>query len=414
MSPYQHLFSTNAVLGVWRNLRNTKDNNDLLLTLQYHQDDLQRQRGKKYTKGGVSESTQEVADGKTVDVGGKSIGFVVPWRAMQNQRRELKEKEKELAEALVALAGEVAFTDLAPTLQSSLTQNPLVQIRHLAAGLSRQMSKIEFQMIDNAPFANGKNLYTGGEVAQKFLPSIQALFEQKPVPQRIIFELLMELKDLVYMAMAGCSKEVLEHEVDSTGTSSLEELDDAIVRAITPLSPLLESHQPKELEQSHKRSLHRKASSLLSKSSKQDQQSASFLQSAPEELLYNLESLETTAMALTKLPLSLPDFCAHAIITLRRLTPRPLLLDFSQQKKEKRVQKCAEYARCNKWAGAQWRQNGGCGRGCKNEDEDPEGLPSWHRCSRWFDERGGGTCMVGGGRAVLREDGFGVVRMTAV
>ncbi|EMD87388.1 hypothetical protein COCC4DRAFT_192471 [Bipolaris maydis ATCC 48331] len=374
MSPYQHLFSTNAVLGVWRNLRNTKDNNDLLLTLQYHQDDLQRQRGKKYTKGGVSESTQEVADGKTVDVGGKSIGFVVPWRAMQNQRRELKEKEKELAEAL---------------------------IRHLAAGLSRQMSKIEFQMIDNAPFANGKNLYTGGEVAQKFLPSIQALFEQKPVPQRIIFELLMELKDLVYMAMAGCSKEVLEHEVDSTGTSSLEELDDAIVRAITPLSPLLESHQPKELEQSHKRSLHH-------------QQSASFLQSAPEELLYNLESLETTAMALTKLPLSLPDFCAHAIITLRRLTPRPLLLDFSQQKKEKRVQKCAEYARCNKWAGAQWRQNGGCGRGCKNEDEDPEGLPSWHRCSRWFDERGGGTCMVGGGRAVLREDGFGVVRMTAV
>lgn len=112
MSPYQHLFSTNAVLGVWRNLRNTKDNNDLLLTLQYHQEDLQRQKGKKYTKGGVSESTQEVSDGKTVDVGGKSIGFVVPWRAMQSQRRELKEREKELAEALVALAGEVAFTGM--------------------------------------------------------------------------------------------------------------------------------------------------------------------------------------------------------------------------------------------------------------------------------------------------------------
>lgn len=41
---------------------------------------------------------------------GKSIGFVVPWRSMQAQRRELKEKEKELAEALVVLAGEVAFT----------------------------------------------------------------------------------------------------------------------------------------------------------------------------------------------------------------------------------------------------------------------------------------------------------------
>ncbi|XP_014550363.1 hypothetical protein COCVIDRAFT_115662 [Bipolaris victoriae FI3] len=391
MSPYQHLFSTNAVLGVWRNLRNTKDNNDLLLTLQYHQEDLQRQKGKKYTKGGVSESTQEVSDGKTVDVGGKSIGFVVPWRAMQSQRRELKEREKELAEAL----------------------NPLVQIRHLAAGLSRQMSKIEFQMIDNAPFANGKNLYTGGEVAQKFLPSIQTLFEQKPVPQRIIFELLMELKDLVYMAMAGCSKEVLEHGLDSTGTSSLEELDDAIVRAITPPPHTLESHQPKELEQSHKRSLRRKASSLLSKPPKQDHPAPSFLLSVSEELLYNLESLETTALASTQLPLPTPDFCAHAIITLRRLTSRSLLSDFSQQKK-KRAQKCAEYARCTKWAGAQWRQNGGCGRGCKNEDEDPEGLPSWHRCSRWFDERGGGTCMVGGGRAVEREDGFGVVRMTAV
>ncbi|EUC42346.1 hypothetical protein COCMIDRAFT_103748 [Bipolaris oryzae ATCC 44560] len=387
MSPYQHLFSTNAVLGVWRNLRNTKDNNDLLLTLQYHQEDLQRQKGNKYTKGGISESAQEVSDGKTVDVGGKSISFVVPWRAMQNQRRELKEKEKELAEAL---------------------------IRHLAAGLSRQMSKIEFQMNDNAPFANGKNLYTGGEIAQKFLPPVQALFEQKPVPQRIIFELLMELKDLVYMAMAGCSKEVLEHEIGSTGTASLEELDDAIVRAITPPPPFLESHHHKDLEQGHKRSLRRKASSLLSKHPKQDQQAVSFLLSAPEELIYTLESLETTALAFTQLPLPLLDFCAHAVITLRRLIPRPLLSDLSQQKKKKIRQNCAEYARCSKWAGAQWRQNGGCGRDCKNEDEDPEGLPSWHRCSRWFDEKGGGTYMVGGGRAVEREDGFGVVRMTAV
>lgn len=41
---------------------------------------------------------------------GRSIGFVVPWRSMQAQKRELREKEKELAEALVVLAGEVAFT----------------------------------------------------------------------------------------------------------------------------------------------------------------------------------------------------------------------------------------------------------------------------------------------------------------
>jgi hypothetical protein len=112
MSPYQQIFSTNAVLSVWRNLRNTKDNNDLLLAFQYQQDDVRGQKGKKYAKGGVVESSQEVADGKAIEVGGKSIGFVVPWRAMQAQRRELKEKEKELAEALVALAGEVAFTGM--------------------------------------------------------------------------------------------------------------------------------------------------------------------------------------------------------------------------------------------------------------------------------------------------------------
>src|SRR4051812_22002191 len=105
-------------------------------------------------------------------------------------------------------------TDLSPTIQSALTQNPLIQIRHLAAGLSRQMSKVELQMADNAAFATGKNLYTGGEIAQRFLPPIQTLFEQRPVPQRMIFELLMELKDLVYMGMSGCEKQVLEWEID--------------------------------------------------------------------------------------------------------------------------------------------------------------------------------------------------------
>jgi hypothetical protein len=112
MSPYQQIFSTNAVLSVWRNLRNTKDNNDLLLAFQYHQEDARGQKGKKYGKSNTVDSTQEIADGKAVDIGGKSIGFVVPWRAMQAQRRELKEKEKELAEALVALAGEVTFTGM--------------------------------------------------------------------------------------------------------------------------------------------------------------------------------------------------------------------------------------------------------------------------------------------------------------
>jgi hypothetical protein len=276
------------------------------------------------------------------------------------------------------------------------------------------MSKIEIQMADNAPFANGKNLYTGGEIAQRFLPPIQTLFEQHPVPQRMIFELLMELKDLIYMGMSGCEKEVLEWEVDGAAIGALEELDDALVRAVTPIQPAIEPEKLKELEPGPKRLLRRKASSLMSTAlAKPPQQPpVSFLLAAPEELLYSLESLETTALALTHLPLPITDVCAHAIITLRRLTPRQTLTDFSQQKK-RRSGRCDEYARCMKWAGTHWRQNGGCRRGCKNEDEDPENLPSWHRSSRWFDEKGSGTFMVGGGRAAPKDDGFGVVRMAA-
>jgi hypothetical protein len=110
MSPYQQIFSTNAILSVWRNLRTNRDNNDLLVALQYHPDTVRGPRSKKHGKGRVVQSSSEVVDGNTVDVGGKSIGFVVPWRSMQTQRRELQEREKELAEALVVLAGEIAFT----------------------------------------------------------------------------------------------------------------------------------------------------------------------------------------------------------------------------------------------------------------------------------------------------------------
>ncbi|KAH7089958.1 hypothetical protein FB567DRAFT_627222 [Paraphoma chrysanthemicola] len=403
MSPYQQIFSTNAILGVWRNLRNTRDNNDLLLTFQYQPDNVRGHNGKRREKGGVAETTNEVSDGKTMDAGGKSIGFVVPWRSMQAQRKELREKEKELAEALVVLAGEVAFTDLSPTLQSSLTQNPLVQIRHLAAGLSRQMSKIELQMADNAPFSTGKNLYTGGEIAQKFLPTIQTLFHQQPVPQRMIFELLMELKDLVYLGMSGCEAQVLEWELDSPAIGALEELDDAIVRAISP--PTLPSIDSVPTEDKSKRLLKRKPSSLsISLRPQTPLQPQSFLAPDPSDLLYALESLETTALALTHLPTAIPDFAAHAIITLRRLAPRNVIASHTQDKKT-RSARCAEYARCMKWAGTLWRQKGGCRRGCANEDEDDEALPSWHRRSRWFDERGSGTCMVGGGRAGRRDGG---------
>jgi hypothetical protein len=299
--------------------------------------------------------------------------------------------------------------ELSPTLQSSLTQNPLVQIRHLAAGLSRQMSKIELQMADNAPFSTGKNLYTGGEIAQKFLPTIQTLFHQQPVPQRMIFELLMELKDLIYLGMAGCEKSVLEWEVDGPAIGALEELDDALVRAITPTQPTLDEPHAHDKAHSQKRLLRRKASSLSVQRPSTPAQS--FITADSTELLYALESLEASALTLTHLPVSIPDFCAHAIITLRRLAPRHALSDFAAAKK-RRAARCDEYARCMKWAGASWRQAGGCRRGCKNEDEDAENMPSWHRSSRWFDERGSGTCMVGGGRAVGNgEDG--IVKMTS-
>jgi hypothetical protein len=268
------------------------------------------------------------------------------------------------------------------------------------------MSKIELQMADNAPYSNGKNLYTGGEIAQKFLPTIQTLFHQQPVPQRMIFELLMELKDLIYMGMAGCEKAVLEWEVDGSAIGALEELDDAFVRAVTPIQPT-----PEEAS-SQRKLLKRKPSSMSIRRPSIATQSPpplqSFLIADSNELLYALESLEVTALALTHLAIPISDFCAHAIITMRRLAPRQTLADFSHAKK-RRTGRCAEYARCMKWASTNWRQAGGCRRGCMNEDEDPENMPSWHRSSRWFDEKGSGTFMVGGGRAKRREEGFRVV-----
>jgi hypothetical protein len=119
MSPYQHIFSTNAVLNVFRNLRhnNTRDNNDLLLTFHYSPDDIRAARhGKVNASIGVESTAVEAHESdrrRGIDGGmggGRSIGFVVPWRSMQSQKRELREKDKELAEALVVLAGEVAFT----------------------------------------------------------------------------------------------------------------------------------------------------------------------------------------------------------------------------------------------------------------------------------------------------------------
>jgi hypothetical protein len=275
-----------------------------------------------------------------------------------------------------------SFVDLPPALQASLTQNPLVQVRHLAAGLSRQMSKIEIQMADNAPFAQGKNLYTGGEIIRKFLYPIQSLFEQRPVPQRMIFELLMELKDLVYAGMVDCEKEVLEWELNNF--SSFEDLDEALFRALTPLQ--FELSQSKE--STGRKLLRRKTSSLVTSTPR-------FWLNDIEESLYHLESLEATASAMTHLAIPITDFLAKSTLTLRRTLPRSTLSNHSLQKR-KRTGRCAEYSQCSKWAGTSWRQGGGCRRGCKDEDEDDEGLPSWHSSSRWFDVKG--TFMVGGGK----------------
>jgi hypothetical protein len=112
MSPYQHLFSTNTVLNVFRNLRNPRDQNDLLLTFQCHPDDIRGPATSRYGKSPVVEATTDEV-GRKDAVGDKkdarSIGFIVPWRSMQAQKRELREKDKELAEALVVLTGEVSF-----------------------------------------------------------------------------------------------------------------------------------------------------------------------------------------------------------------------------------------------------------------------------------------------------------------
>ncbi|EAT91442.2 hypothetical protein SNOG_01793 [Parastagonospora nodorum SN15] len=353
MSPYQHIFSTNAVLGVWRNLRAHRDQNDLLLTVQYQPDDVRPQNSRRKEKGHATETSHEVTDGKTVEAQGKSIRFVVPWRSMQSQRKELLEKEKKLAEALV--------------------------IRHLAAGISRQMSKLEVQMLDNAPYSTRKNLFTGGEIAGKFLPAITALFHQHPIPQRMIFELLMELKDLVFLGCVGCTEEDDE--------AALQEIDDALVQAITPI-PIAQNPRLKRKD---------------SKIALRTPPIQSFLARDSEELLFTLESLQTTAHALTLLPLPIPDFCAHAIISLRRIIPRQTLADF-EKTKSSRDKTCAQFARCAKWA----RTDGGCGRGCKDEDEDQRDMPSWHRCSRWFEE-GSGTCMVGGGQPGKNGSGDGVM-----
>ena len=237
-------------------------------------------------------------------------------------------------------------------------------------------------MADNEPFASGKNLYSGGELIRKYLPDIEILFQQRPIPQRMIFELLMELKDLVYMGMAGCEREVIEWDLNNF--SSFEELDEAVIRAITPTAS----------EESRPASAAGPKKLVKRKMSMQMMHAKPWLHDEAE-ILYHLESIDTTAAAMSHLPVPVTDFLAKSAITLRRTLPRQILNEFTLAKR-KRTGRCAEYARCMKWAGTSWRQGGGCRRGCKNEDEDPENLPSWHRTSRWFDERG--TYMVGGGK----------------
>lgn len=236
-------------------------------------------------------------------------------------------------------------------------------------------------MAENSPYSRGKNLYTGGEIIRKFLPSIQALMEQRPVPRRMIFELLMELKDIVLYGTQELNKELLEDELNNH--SSFEDLDDVVLVALTPVSDSGATTTPDP-----------KGKSLPSTPWLHDS----------EEVLYHLESLETTSESMHRL--GVDDFCAKSTITLRRMLDRRTLYEYSVSKK-KRTERCAEYARCMKWAGTSWRQGGGCRRGCKNEDEDPEGLPSWHSSSRHFEKEG--TYMIGSGEP--REGNTSVVKL---
>lgn len=247
-------------------------------------------------------------------------------------------------------------------------------------------------MADNAPFCRGKNLYTGGEIARKFIPAINLLFEQRPVPHRMIFELLLELKDLVFEGMVSCDREVLEWEIENFNT--LEELDECILRALTPLEEEPSQEPTKNIEEKEQDEKH--GANITRKLLKRGKAPASPSQpwlSDEEEMLYHLESLETTASAFTHLVIPIDDFCAKSIIYLRRMLDRRMLILFTSEKK-RRSGTCAEYARCMKWSGISWRQGGGCRRGCRNEDEDPEALPSWHSSSRHFAKEG--TARIGG------------------
>jgi hypothetical protein len=220
----------------------------------------------------------------------------------------------------------------------------------------------------------------------------------------MIFELLMELKDMVFLGMCDCSAEVMEWELANFAT--FEELDDVLVQSVTPL-PAHAITNPSP-ERGIEGAISTPSSKKLLKPKKSNLEPPRSWLSDTDDILYALESLETTASAMSHLSpapsISIPDFLAKSIITLRRMLDRSTLTHFAAAKK-RRTRRCAEYARCMKWAGTSWRQGGGCRRGCRNEDEDPEALPSWHSSSRHFERRGVGTCMVGGTEEVLKIGG---------
>lgn len=219
------------------------------------------------------------------------------------------------------------------------------------------MSQTENLMIDNAPYYRGKNIYTGGELIRKFLPDIQAMFEQERVPYRMIWELLMELKDLVYYGMQ-CLEDNTLLEDELSGYDSFDLFDEALTRCLEHKDAWLYDE---------------------------------------DEVLWHLESLETTTSAMSRI--GVEDFCAKSTITIRRLLDKRVLYDFGGQKR-RRQKRCKEYARCMRWAGTAWKQAGGCRRGCANEDDDSKALPSWHSTSRHF--AGSGKFPLDGGKVALR------------
>jgi hypothetical protein len=116
---YEHLFSCASVLSVWKNLRAGPGQDGLVVTFQYG--DMPRGTGviDAVAANGVIRKLGAVGGGFGGTFGGPTgtvkasqIGLIVPWRSLREQERQAREREREVAEYVVRLVGEVGFEGL--------------------------------------------------------------------------------------------------------------------------------------------------------------------------------------------------------------------------------------------------------------------------------------------------------------